>query len=183
MEYSNLILEHYRTQWRNEPQIYLWEKGPIEKLPSIFRVLEFPPSKSRSMWTYATCGMSNLDKLNPIELHIFSSKKDDTIIELLTAITYYHNNSSSLNLGHTVNFGKSWQDNSKCKFGLISLPYLDGPGLENFNLSDLVVKCYWLVPITEEEVEYKRNNGMEALEEQFDSAQFNYIDPSRKSVV
>ena len=107
MEYYNLILEHYRIQWRNEPQSYLWEKGPIEKLPAIFRVLEFPPSKSRDMWTYATCGMSNSDKISPIELHIFSSKKDEAIIELLTVISYYHNNTSSLNLGHTVNFGKS----------------------------------------------------------------------------
>ena len=106
MEYFNLLLEHYKTQWRNEPRSYLWEKDAVEKLPSIFRVWEFPPSKSRDMWTYATCGMSNIDKTNPIELHIFSLKKDETIIELLTAITYYHNNTASLNFGHTVNFGK-----------------------------------------------------------------------------
>lgn len=183
MEYYNLILEHYRTQWRNEPRSYLWDKGPIEKLPSMFRVLEFGPSESRDMWTYATCGMSSLDKISPVELHIFSSKKDETIIELLTVITFYHHNTSILNLGHTVNFGKPWQDNSKCEFGLISLPYLDGPELENLVLPDRAVKCYWLVPITREEMEYKKRNGMEALEEQFEKTPFNYIDPNRKSVV
>src|ERR1700743_1030221 len=110
--YQQTIIDHYITNWHVEPNPYLWDKGPIEKLPFDFRVLEFPPTGRRNMWTYATCGMSQPLDENPIELHLFSSKQDVTIVELLTALTYYHRNTRPVGLAHTVNFGRAWQDNS-----------------------------------------------------------------------
>ncbi len=66
----------------------------------------------------------------------------------------------------------------------MSLPYLDGPRLENLELaSGKTVKFYWLVPITPAEVSYKKKHGLEELELQFERANFHYSDPGRVSVV
>jgi hypothetical protein len=184
--YIDCVIEHYNNVWVNNPEIHLWNKGPLEKLNYDFRVLIYPPSPNRDMWTYATGGMSS-DSLDnePIELHIFSHRRDDTIIELLYSLAYYHKNTSKLNLNHTVNFGRSWQDNSKCTYGFISLPYLDGPELEDLylNNADTLVKFYWVIPILESEANYKSNFGAEALEGKFDQNELDYLNPARSSIL
>jgi hypothetical protein len=53
----------------------------------------------------------------PIELHIFSSIKDESIIELFTSVAFYHRNTSMLGLNHTINFGRPWQNRSDCDHG------------------------------------------------------------------
>ena len=127
--------------------------------------------------------MSQPDDDAPLELHIFSPKNSGEPVELLVATAHYHRTGATLGLGHTVNFGKAWLDASQCEYGLISLPYLDGPSLENLELSDGgVVKCLWLIPVSKSEVEFKKANGLEALEERFDEAQFNYLDSTRAAV-
>lgn len=184
MTYQDCIIEHYQKVWKNEGEMYLWDKGPFEKMPFDFRVLEFPPSNSRDMWTYATCCMSQLEDLNPIELHLFSCKKDEKIIELLTATAYYHRNTEKLKLWNTVNFGKSWQDQSICNYGIISLPYLDGPDIENLKSNGTnIVNFYWLIPVTKSEVEFKKKHGIEELEKQFEKEGLDYINPERMSIV
>src|SRR5690348_958135 len=98
--YFNTILSHYEKVWNKFPDVYLFDKGPIDKLPFNFRVLEFSPNSSRNMWTYATCCLSKVENVSPIELHIFSEKQDSSIIELLTALAYYHNNTNKLKLNN-----------------------------------------------------------------------------------
>lgn len=182
--YQEEIIDHYEGRWQNEAKPYLWDKGQFEKLPFDFRVLEFAPNKLRDMWTYATCCMSQPNDLKPIELHIFSSKRDDAIIELLTAVAYYHRNTARLGLWHTVNFGKPWQDNSICDYGFISLPYLDGPSLEDLKKSNTgIIKFYWLIPVTRNEVEFKSQFGEEALEKRFEETGLDYINPNRVSIL
>jgi Suppressor of fused protein (SUFU) len=44
-------------------------------------------------------------------------------------------------------------------------------------------KLYWLIPITENELSYKKAHGLEMLEEKFEEFGFNYADPYRDSVV
>src|ERR1700754_4605526 len=129
--YQEVIVSHYEKIFGSQAEFYLMEQGPIQKLPYDFRVLEFAPSAGRNMWTYATCCMSQQEDNSLIELHLVSSKRDTSIVELLTAATYYHRQTAKLGLHHTVNFGRPWQDESECTYGYISLPYLDGPSLEN----------------------------------------------------
>lgn len=172
------IIDHYKKYWKADPTVCVLDKGPAYNLPTDFCVLEFAPWAERNMWTYGTCGMSQPQNVSPIELHLFSSIKDASLVELLTVITYYHRNTASLGLDHTVNFGRPWQGQSLCDHGLISLPYLDGPGLENMNL----IKFYWLIPITKEEVAYKKKYGVTALEDKFEEG-LDYINVSRKGVV
>lgn len=182
-EYASIVKHHYETNWGKKYNERKLQMGPMCDLSSDFSVLEYEPNEKRTMWTYATCGMSSINFRHPIELHIYSSKQDSSIVELLTAISYYHKTENKLDVNHTVNFGKSWQANSKCTYGLISLPYLDGPALELLKINKLIVHFYWLIPIALKELEYKKAKGIEALEKEFDSSQFNYLDPMRKSVI
>jgi hypothetical protein len=119
----------------------------------------------------------------PLELHMFSSVQRRELVELLVATAHYHRTGAPLGLGHTVNFGQPWIKGSKCEYGFVSLPYLDGPKLERLGgENDGSVMFYWLVPVTKSEVEFKKRNGVEALEAKFEQASFNYLDPHRKSV-
>lgn len=176
---------HYATQWRTNPVVKTWNTGPIGELPPGFCVLEFAPTQARQMWTYATCCMSQRSDPRRVELHLFSPIQTDVHVELLTVVAHYHRTGMMLDLGHTVNFGRPWLDQSACEFGFISLPYLDGPKIEQLHLQDgnSVVNCLWLIPITEAERDFKMSFGIELLERRFEESRFDYLNPSRPSVV
>ena len=184
MENTTLIKKHYQKNWNDDFRFLQLDKGPILRYSNVFGVLEFQPSQKRPFWTYATVGMSIIVQDFPMELHVFSSIKDESIVELLTTIAYYHIDSpNKLHLWDTVNFGRGWQNHSTCEFGLISLPYLDGPSLETFNSKTKEIKFYWLIPITKEEREFKIKYGVDSLEEKFERTKFNYLNTNRESVV
>ena len=185
MEFCDQIQRHYEYQWSNTAKCRSWGHGPTNQLPQDFCVLEFPPSESRSMWTYATCCMSQPDDESPIEIHLFSNVQEDSHVELLTAIAHYNRTGKRLGLAHTVNFGRPWLPGSNCSFGLLSLPYLDGPKLEvlESSVTPKVVRCLWLVPVTPPEADYAKRFGIEALEQKFEDHGFNYLNPKRQSVV
>lgn len=161
--------------------IRLWS-GPWRDISPTFYVLEFAPVPDRSLWTYATVGMS--ERQDPaLESHMVSLTRDDTMVELLTAIAHYHVTGRPLNLGHTVNFGRPWKSGSRCDHGLISLPYLDGPDLEYGSVVGGHVRCLWVIPITPEEARFKADRGLDMLEEKFDQACLQYANPDRMSTV
>lgn len=184
MQYCTQIQRHYELQW-SVGKRRTWGQGPTNELPSEFFVLEFPPRDSRNMWTYATCCMSQRNDINPVEIHLFSDMQDESHVELLTAIAYYNRTGERLDLAHTVNFGRPWRPGSECSYGILSLPYLDGPSLEVMRIdgTSKSVRCLWLVPVTLKEVEFAKRNGMEALEQKFEECGFDYVEPRRPSVV
>src|SRR5688572_29470123 len=170
------ILGHYFKNWGSGADVKQWDKSPVEQLPGDFKILEFAPTTKRRMWTYATWGMAQPGDRNPLEVHIFSAKKNDDMVALLTNTAHYHRSIAPLDLGHSVNFGRPWQKKSACDHGLISLPYLDGPPLEHFNsVIGKPVHFYWLIPVTPAELEYKKQYGGKALEAQFAKEKLNYI--------
>jgi hypothetical protein len=177
------IEKHYRKVWGTEPETCEFSAGPIGQLPHGFAVLRFPPHGSRKMWTYATRSMSLPEDAKPIELHIFSPRQTDEVVELLVATAHFHRTSEKLDISHSVNFGKPWIDQSSCEYGLVSLPYLDGPSLEILHVGSRTLNFYWLIPITAAEVEFKKKRGLEALETEFDRSGFDYVNPLRKSAV
>jgi len=188
MKRADEILNHYSSIWSSfwhgSAVAKRWESGPVRELPASFCVLEFSPM-ARNLWTYATCGMSHATDEVSIELHLLSPSQTDQHVELLTAISHYHRTKMPLNFGHTVDFGRPWLPGSMCEFGLISLPYLDGPKLENLRPSEgeQLIRCLWLLSITKAERDFKIQFGMEALERKLEAANFNYADPRRLSVV
>lgn len=182
MDFSLEIQEHYAQFW-GEFTVHRFDKGRVNELPAGFKILKFPPNNKRSMWTYATCGMSGNPGANAIEIHIFSPAEHDFLIELLTVIAHYHVTGGNLGLGHTVNFGCSWYKDSQLDYGLISLPYLDGPAFELYQIEMKKIQFLWLIPITASERNYKMQYGLEMLEQKFEEIHLNYLDPYRKSAV
>ena len=142
-------------------------------------------SRARGMWTYADLLDVAPDGRAAIGTAFVSPVQSERHVELLTVVAHYHRTGASLGLGHTVNFGGPWLPRSNCEHGLISLPYLDGPRLEEFHpqAGGGRVECLWLVSITRGERQFKIDHGLEALERRFEAAKFNYLDPRRASVV
>ena len=95
-------------------------------------------------------------------------------LETLTMVAHFHrafaSDGARLGVGHTVNFGRPWLPESRCSYG---------PQLE------IGAQCrvLWLLPITAEERAFKIEAGLEALEQKFEAAPFDYADPLRASVV
>jgi hypothetical protein len=179
--YKDHLIEHYKSNWGDRMIEKTFPYGPIRELPPDFRILVFPPNEKRNMWTYATCCMSQPHDARRIELHMFSPYESEEIEELLTAVAHYHRTGARVDCGQTVNFGRGWLDHSQCEFGLISLPYIDGPSLQLGHI-DGRVEFLWLLPITKRELDHKKKHGLESLEKKFDQTEFNYIDPHRDSV-
>ena len=126
--------------------------------------------------------MSQPSDRAPIELHLFSPYASKDVVELLVVTAHYHRTATSLDLWHTVNFGRPWLNASSCSHGFVSLPYLDGPALEDLRADTALIKCYWLIPVTASEVRFGCEKGVQALEQKFERANFNYLDPLRASV-
>ncbi len=185
MNQKHNIVDHLSIVWKNKPDLRLWKEGPINELPNDFCVLEFGPTLERNMWTYASCGMSNGPKnIENIELFILSPFQDSKLVELIYVIAHYHLTGEHIGLNHTINFGRPWSEGSICEYGLISLPYLDGPYLENLELEQgYVIKFYWIIPISKNERDLAISRGVEKLEDAFETNDFNFLNPLRKSVV
>jgi hypothetical protein len=177
------ITRHYEELWGVKGVPCLSDTGPIHELPEDFVVLKYPPQGKHKRWIYATRCMSQPNDLHPIELHLFSLYESKLLVELLFSLVHYHRTGARLGLWHTVNFGRPWLVGSTCGHGFISLPYRDGPSLENLETDSSVIKFYWLIPVTRAEVDYKISNGVEALEQRFERWGLEAENPLRKSVV
>jgi Suppressor of fused protein (SUFU) len=183
LNWRNRIETHYRAVWDIDGIPCHFSEGPIYQLPADFSVMRYPPHGDRQMWTYATCCMSLPDDHKPVELHMFSPYPSDHVVELLVVTAHFHRTGRKLDISHSVNFGRPWLNGSNCDHGLISFPYLDGPSLENLKIESSLIKFYWLIPVTASEVEFKKQNGIESLENLFEKSRFNYLDPLRPGVI
>jgi hypothetical protein len=123
---------HYHRVWGTAGTACAFSEGPTYQLPADFRVLRLPPHGGRTVWTYATRGMSQPGEARPIELHMFAPRETTEVVELLFATAHFHRTEAPLDVRHSVHFGKPWLGRSACHYGLVSLPYLDGPELEIF---------------------------------------------------
>lgn len=160
-------------------------KPPHPSLPSLpaeFEVRKYKRSGDTAL--YATVCMSAADDPSPLELHIIAADDEATgsrSVFLLTVTAHFHRTGRSLGLGHTVNFGEPWVPAGACSRGLISRPYFDGPEFEREPTRGIC--CGWLVPVTDSEVNYKIEFGLEALESKFEAAQIDALDWKRHAVV
>jgi hypothetical protein len=179
--YSRSIDDHYRRVW-GDAEVSREHVERSHELSPQFALLTM--RRSRQTKVIATRCMSQPEDAARIELHVLvppAAGLAAGAAKILTAVAHYHRTGERLGLGHTVNFGQPWVAGSGCTHGLISLPYLDGPALEW--LVELGVRFLWLIPITAAELAFKRKHGLDALEERFERASFDYLDPERPSVV
>ena len=154
----------------------------MSKLDPEFCVHVFAPTAERPHWIYATCGMS-CDLSRPsIELHmLIETRRDRECAEILTATAWFHRARESLDVHHTVWFGRPWIDGSRLAFGLVSAPHVT-PEIE-LQSGAREVFHLWLLPITRAERDFKMRDGIEALEQRLEGAGIEYASPFRASVV
>lgn len=169
---------------KREIEVFTWNAGPIQEKNPHFQVLRIEPDNSSGTWTYISIGAwaATSSKDHGVEFIISMAVQDPRAIELLAAAAYYHQD-HELGLGRTLPIGEPWLPGSKCNQLLISLPYPWGPELQTCHVGDRHVDFLWLLPITEEESEFKAENGLEALESLFDDHGLRYWDPHRRSVI
>lgn len=180
-EYRAELDLHYARTWGRPGTLSKWKKGPA--LPQTCYILEYQPWDDAGYWVYASCGMTQHQEPDLLEIFILSPVQTEAHIELLTAIAHYHQTAVRLRLGDTVDFGRPWLPGSHCAFGLISLPYPFGPKLENASILGKTVGVLWLLPITAEERSFKATSGLDALEELFEAQGVDCLDQFRTSVV
>lgn len=184
--YEATLLRHYHRVWKGATFVAedeVVQKGArYEELPAGFRVYRSVDARPSAI-TYATVGMSGTETALGIELYLLAPEPSKFLPVILASVAWYHHQHHALGVGHVVNFGYPWFEKSRCSRGLLSLPYLDGPDLENYSDGSVTRQILWLIPITEAERELRIESGLEALEEQFDYTQFNYLNPWRPCTV
>lgn len=181
-DYPASLAKHYTRNWSEPIEVIRWSSGPIHELPEDFHVLVMPhPSGALA---YATQCMSDPRDKERLELFILAERKqfvDIGVVELLVWTAHFHRNAARLGPCHTVNFGRPWSGGSQCDYGYVSVPHMDGPKVEW--LQHPRVRFLWLIPVTQGEVEFKMHQGARALEQRFEAAKFDYLNPRRPSVV
>lgn len=183
--YRAALLAHYEHRFSASVWSRRWHEPPNSSLPpppAEFEVRKYKRSEGTAV--YATVCMSADDEPTPLELHIIAADDEATgsrSVFLLTVTAHFHRTGHQLDVGHTVNFGEPWVRGGACSRGLISRPYLDGPKFEREPRRG--IRCAWLVPVTDREVNYKREFGLEALESKFEAMQIDALDWTRPSVV
>jgi hypothetical protein len=156
----------------------------MRKAAPWFRVLRFAPGPRTGLWCYISLGASLLSPPGNkrLEFLLTTEKESPRAVELLAMVAHYHRD-RHLNMFHSLPIGQPWLDGATCDHFLVSLPYPFGEDLEVCDLSDTRVQILWLLPITRAEFEFKKANGVDALEELFDKAAIEYWRIDRESVV
>jgi hypothetical protein len=165
-----------------------WDSGPIYQRVPGFRVHAIAPGpRGSNAWTYVTAGCWQAAHQDGHGLEFVLATRGFTMhaVELLARNAYFHAGPEDqrLDLGHTVNLGEPWLPGSACDHGLISLPYPWGPELERCDWVGGHARLLWLLPITEAERDFKVEHGLEALENRFQAARLDFLNPDRASVV
>lgn len=171
----------HTTAWRT------WSDGPIYQRVPGFQVLVAGPGPRLNAWTYVTsgCWQATEQDGHGLEFILTANQELDRCVELSAINAFYHAGppSQRLDHGHTVNFGEPWLLGSILDHALISLPYPYGPDLEICAWDGGHARLLWVLPISRAERDFRRDHGLEALEQRFEQAQVDYINPQRASVI
>ncbi|EJL6307626.1 suppressor of fused domain protein [Vibrio mimicus] len=179
------IIKHYAEFFEGHDfEILSWELGPIKKIVPDFQVVRFAPGPQINMWVYCSVGASEITHSDSVlhEFVVVSPIESNRLVEMLAMVTYYHSN-HNLGFGHTLPIGEPWLEGSNCENWLISLPYPFGEDLEIMPLNSSHVHVAWLLPITDDERNFKIKYDLDALEQKFDDAELKYWEVKRSSVV
>lgn len=167
-------------------EVVVYDLGPErrEVVPEL-RVLVVSPGPRSDSWAYVTAGCwAAMEKDgHGLEFVMTAHVRDQRFIDLMAMIAYYHCGGHQLDLEHSMPIGEPWVPGSTCDHLLISLPYHHGPDLEHCPLPGGHARILWTLPVTAAEIEFRRHQGHEALEQLFDEAGIIPTDPFRASVV
>ncbi|MCW2917865.1 MAG: hypothetical protein JWN52_5933 [Actinomycetia bacterium] len=162
--------------------------GPIEDRVPGFRIFRIAPGPRFNCWAYVTSGCWSATQCDGHGLEFALTTPSDTHDEVhresLTMNAYYHAGPENQRLdhGHTVAIGRPWLPDSLCDHWLVSLPYPFGPDFEICEWDGGHARILWLLPITEAERDFKACAGLEALEDRFEEAPIDFLNPGRASL-
>ncbi|MFF3015657.1 suppressor of fused domain protein [Streptomyces sp. NPDC057939] len=162
------------------------EPGPERgEVPPDLRVLVVGPGPRGDGWAYVTagCWAATEKDGHGLEFVMTAQVRDQRFIDLMAMIAHYHRGGHRLDLEHSLPIGEPWVPGSTCDHLLISLPHLHGPDLEHCPLPGGHARILWTLPVTAAEIEFRRRQGHEALEQLFDDAEIVPTDPFRTSAV
>jgi len=184
---KNDICKHLKKIFpESEQEILKWSVGGIVNSIPDFIVCRLKQSNENKSWIYVSMGASKfLNKISEhIEFVLLAPFEDERLVEVLAMVSHYHSNSEyRLQLGSIINIGQGWVDGSDCDHLLVSLPYFKGQDFEQCLIEKHLVRLLWLIPITDKEHSFARDNGVEALEEIFESKNTRITDPFRDSEI
>jgi Suppressor of fused protein (SUFU) len=161
-----------------------WDAGPIVHALPHFQVACIAPGPKSSLWTYVSVGACEVGPIDAyrLEFLICAPSARRRLVGFLAMTAHYHK-VSRLGLGHTYPIGEPWDEGSNLDHILVSLPYTFGPSLEVCDLGSAPVHILWLLPITDDERQFKIKHGVEALEAKFDEVQLEHWNSQRTSVI
>ncbi|WP_256726963.1 suppressor of fused domain protein [Streptomyces acidiscabies] len=153
----------------------------VEATDADVRVLTVSPGPRVDSWSYVTVGCSDEEHTGLRREFVMTGHvRDERFVDLMTMLATYHRTGHPLDVGHSLPIGEPWLPGSRCDHLLISVPYSHGPALEH---APALTRILWALPVTPEEIAYRRAHGTEALEQLFDDHALLPTDPHRESVV
>ena len=177
------IIQHFKTFFEgHDCGLMTWNKGPMNDIIPEFQVIKFSPGKRCDQWVYCSVGASKINNeiSDRYEFFVVSPVDTKRMVQMLAMVTYFHSQ-HGLEYTNTVPIGEPWLEGALCDNWLVSLPYSFDQSLELIPINRTRVAC--LIPISSSEREYIAENGLEALEQQFDKVKLKYWEVNRDSVV
>ncbi|WP_121632895.1 suppressor of fused domain protein [Tropicibacter alexandrii] len=151
-----------------------------------FHVLQIGPGPQTSGWAYVTQGLcqTTLADGDGLELCLVSPEPDARNVECLFMLgDYLVEKVSTVHFGQTFDIGAPWLSGLMTHL-LLSKPYPFGPDLEIAKRPSGYVHHLWVLPIHKAEADFLHECGdLDALEDRFDVAGIDYLDPWRAAVV
>ena len=163
------------------------------------------PTKKRNHYTLVTMGMGAHKMNTPAEFESEKIDRAELLITLppdwdLTNLNEENNywpmrwlkvmarlpieHNTWLGWGHTVPNGEPFAENTKLSGMLVTPPYFFGEKSASCKLPNGdIVRFYQLVPLYENEMQYKLENGAEALEDSFPDGFDMVVDINRKNIL
>lgn len=178
---------HLDGTWPDHPSEYFdWALGPIHNAVPGFGVRRIGPVRPTDPWVYVSSGAwtATASTGHGLEFMLQSPTESAVHVELLAMVTNFHADPAHrLEVGRTINVGRPWMPGSESDHLIVSLPYPYGPQFECCPAGDFHLRFLWLVPITAAEAQFVRQHGYEELEDRFEAAAIDTLDPNRASVV
>jgi hypothetical protein len=159
--------------------------GPNQRVLPRLHVMRVGPGPRMPHWTYLTVGVWEVDRDSGGGLELFHivDRQDDEKNVLRLAMTAYYHHGNHLGEGHTFPLGEPWEPGSALDHMLVSVPYTYGPDLEVCEVPGGHVHFLWLLPITRAEKDFRRTDGLDALEDRFEDGGLEYWNAHRRSMV
>ena len=145
--------------------------------------LAVPPAGEYGYCTFVSSGLSRLAAGN-VEYVIsspFATLEHAALFNMIAAAIQARGTSYAL--GDVIPIGRPWIEGATAAYLQVSLPYPYGPELEKADAVEPGLRLLWLVPIHASEAEFLQQNDVEALEQRFEDASIDFVDPARPPVV